>query len=65
MEQSAGTVKKLSLELGGNAPFILFDDADFEMAVKSLPLRRQWARLETCRADLRLSEPDSGAGGRL
>jgi succinate-semialdehyde dehydrogenase/glutarate-semialdehyde dehydrogenase len=27
--------------LGGNAPFIVFDDADIEMAVKSLPLRRQ------------------------
>jgi len=27
-------VKKLSLELGGNAPFIVFDDADIEMAVK-------------------------------
>src|SRR6201981_1658489 len=41
MEQCAGTVKKLSLEVGGNAPFIVFDDADIEMAVKSLPLRRQ------------------------
>jgi hypothetical protein len=44
MEQCAGTVKKLSLELGGNAPFIVFDDADIEMAIKSLPLRRQGAR---------------------
>ena len=43
MQQCAGTVKKLSLELGGNAPFIVFDDADIEMAVKSLPLRRQGA----------------------
>ena len=33
MEQSAGTLKKLSLELGGNAPFIVFDDADIEGAV--------------------------------
>lgn len=33
MAQSAGTVKKLSLELGGNAPFIVFDDADLEAAV--------------------------------
>jgi succinate-semialdehyde dehydrogenase / glutarate-semialdehyde dehydrogenase len=41
MQQCAGTVKKLSLELGGNAPFIVFDDADIEAAVKSLPLRRQ------------------------
>ncbi len=40
-QHCAGTVKKLSLELGGNAPFIVFDNADIEMAVKSLPLRRQ------------------------
>ncbi|MEH0199205.1 NAD-dependent succinate-semialdehyde dehydrogenase [Caulobacter sp. CCNWLY153] len=31
--QCAGTMKKLSLELGGNAPFIVFDDADLEAAV--------------------------------
>lgn len=34
MEQSAPTVKRLSLELGGNAPFIVFDDADLEAAVE-------------------------------
>lgn len=33
MRQCSGTVKKLSLELGGNAPFIVFDDADIEGAV--------------------------------
>ncbi|WP_265947220.1 NAD-dependent succinate-semialdehyde dehydrogenase [Dechloromonas sp. A34] len=33
MAQSAPTVKKLSLELGGNAPFIVFDDADVDAAV--------------------------------
>ncbi|WP_022722636.1 aldehyde dehydrogenase family protein, partial [Rhodopseudomonas sp. B29] len=32
--QSAGTVKKLGLELGGNAPFIVFDDADIDAAVE-------------------------------
>ena len=34
MAQSAATVKKLSLELGGNAPFIVFDDADLDAAVE-------------------------------
>jgi succinate-semialdehyde dehydrogenase/glutarate-semialdehyde dehydrogenase len=34
MRQSADTVKKVSLELGGNAPLIVFDDADLELAVK-------------------------------
>jgi succinate-semialdehyde dehydrogenase/glutarate-semialdehyde dehydrogenase len=33
MRQSADSIKKLSLELGGNAPFIVFDDADIELAV--------------------------------
>ncbi|HEU4653265.1 MAG TPA: NADP-dependent succinate-semialdehyde dehydrogenase [Steroidobacteraceae bacterium] len=33
MAQCAGTVKKLSLELGGNAPFIVFDDADLDSAI--------------------------------
>ena len=44
MKQSATTVKKLSLELGGNAPFIVFDDADLDAAVEgaiiSAPQRR-------------------------
>jgi succinate-semialdehyde dehydrogenase/glutarate-semialdehyde dehydrogenase len=34
MAQSAPTIKKLSLELGGNAPFIVFDDADIDSAVE-------------------------------
>jgi succinate-semialdehyde dehydrogenase/glutarate-semialdehyde dehydrogenase len=33
MKQTAGTVKKVSMELGGNAPFIVFDDADLDRAV--------------------------------
>lgn len=35
MRQCAGQVKKVSLELGGNAPFIVFDDADLDLAVQS------------------------------
>lgn len=34
MQQAAGTVKKMSMELGGNAPFIVFDDADLDAAVE-------------------------------
>ncbi len=34
MTQAAGTVKKVSMELGGNAPFIVFDDADIDAAVE-------------------------------
>lgn len=34
MEQSASTIKKVSMELGGNAPFIVFDDADIDAAVQ-------------------------------
>ncbi len=34
LEQSAKTVKKVTLELGGNAPFIVFDDADIDKAVE-------------------------------
>ena len=36
MQQSASTLKKLSLELGGNAPFIVFEDADLDLALKGL-----------------------------
>ena len=36
MRQSADTIKKLSLELGGNAPFLVFDDADLDAAAEGL-----------------------------
>jgi succinate-semialdehyde dehydrogenase/glutarate-semialdehyde dehydrogenase len=48
IEQCAGTVKKLSLELGGNAPFIVFDDADIEMAVKGAIASKYRNAGQTC-----------------
>jgi succinate-semialdehyde dehydrogenase / glutarate-semialdehyde dehydrogenase len=48
MQQCAGTAKKLSLELGGNAPFIVFDDAEIEMAVKSAIASKYRSAGQTC-----------------
>jgi succinate-semialdehyde dehydrogenase/glutarate-semialdehyde dehydrogenase len=46
--QSAGTVKKLSLELGGNAPFIVFDDADLDSAVEGALASKYRNAGQTC-----------------
>ena len=48
MAQCAGTVKKLSLELGGNAPFIVFDDADIDAAVKGAIASKYRNAGQTC-----------------
>ena len=48
MRQSADTVKKLSLELGGNAPFIVFDDADLEAAVEGAIVSKFRNAGQTC-----------------
>jgi succinate-semialdehyde dehydrogenase / glutarate-semialdehyde dehydrogenase len=48
MEQCAATVKKTSMELGGNAPFIVFDDADIEMAVKGAIASKYRNAGQTC-----------------
>lgn len=48
MQQCAGTVKKMSLELGGNAPFIVFDDADLDMAVKGAIASKYRNAGQTC-----------------
>ena len=48
MEQCAATVKKVSLELGGNAPFIVFDDADIEMAVRGAIASKYRNAGQTC-----------------
>jgi succinate-semialdehyde dehydrogenase / glutarate-semialdehyde dehydrogenase len=48
MEQCAGTVKKLALELGGNAPFIVFDDADLDAAVEGALVSKYRNTGQTC-----------------
>jgi len=48
MEQCAGTVKKVSLELGGNAPFIVFDDADLDAAVEGAIASKYRNTGQTC-----------------
>ena len=52
--QSASTVKRLSLELGGNAPFIVFDDADLEAAVDGALQSRFRNAGQTCVAANRI-----------
>jgi succinate-semialdehyde dehydrogenase/glutarate-semialdehyde dehydrogenase len=46
--ESAGTLKKLSLELGGNAPFIVFEDADLDAAVEGLMVSKFRNAGQTC-----------------
>ena len=48
MEQSASTIKRLSLELGGNAPFIVFDDADLDAAVDGAMIAKFRNAGQTC-----------------
>ncbi|KAF5241885.1 hypothetical protein FANTH_8960 [Fusarium anthophilum] len=48
MSQSSGTLKKMSLELGGNAPFIVFDDADLDVAVKAAVTSKFKSSGQTC-----------------
>ena len=48
MRQAADTVKKISLELGGNAPFIVFDDADLDVAVKGAIVAKYRNAGQTC-----------------
>ncbi len=48
MAQCAATVKKLSLELGGNAPFIVFDDADLDAAVEGAMVSKFRNSGQTC-----------------
>ena len=48
MRQSADTIKKLSLELGGNAPFLVFDDADIDAAVEGAMISKFRNNGQTC-----------------
>ena len=61
MKQSADTIKKLSFELGGNAPFMVFDDADLDAAVEGAII----SKVPECRTNLRLREPVVCPGRRL
>jgi succinate-semialdehyde dehydrogenase/glutarate-semialdehyde dehydrogenase len=59
LRQSADTVKKLSLELGGNAPFIVFDDADLDAAVEGAIASKYRNAGQTCVCANRIFVQDS------
>jgi len=48
MQQAASTIKKVSLELGGNAPFLVFDDADLDAAVEGAMISKYRNAGQTC-----------------
>ena len=48
MTQTASTIKKVSMELGGNAPFIVFDDADLDAAVEGAMISKYRNTGQTC-----------------
>jgi succinate-semialdehyde dehydrogenase/glutarate-semialdehyde dehydrogenase len=54
MEQASGTLLRLSMELGGNAPFIVFEDADLDAAVEGAVLAKMRNMGEACTAANRL-----------
>jgi succinate-semialdehyde dehydrogenase/glutarate-semialdehyde dehydrogenase len=59
MAQCAPTIKRLSLELGGNAPFIVFDDADLDAAVEGAVISKYRNTGQTCVCANRLLVQDS------
>lgn len=59
MAQCAATIKKVSLELGGNAPFIVFDDADLDAAVEGAMASKYRNTGQTCVCANRLLVQDS------
>ena len=58
LEQCAATVKKTSMELGGNAPFIVFDDADLDAAVQGAMISKYRNAGQTCVCSNRLFVQD-------
>ena len=59
MAQSAATIKKVSLELGGNAPFLVFDDADLDAAVEGAMISKYRNNGQTCVCANRILVQDS------
>jgi succinate-semialdehyde dehydrogenase/glutarate-semialdehyde dehydrogenase len=59
MRQCADTIKKLSIELGGNAPFIVFDDADLDAAVEGAMISKYRNAGQTCVCSNRLFVQDA------
>lgn len=59
LEQCAATVKKVSMELGGNAPFLVFDDADIDAAVDGALASKYRASGQTCVCANRILVQDS------
>jgi succinate-semialdehyde dehydrogenase/glutarate-semialdehyde dehydrogenase len=59
MKQSAASIKKLSLELGGNAPFLVFDDADLDAAVEGAMASKYRNAGQTCVCANRILVQDS------
>ncbi|MCB1730378.1 MAG: NAD-dependent succinate-semialdehyde dehydrogenase, partial [Halieaceae bacterium] len=58
VEQCASTVKKTSMELGGNAPFIVFDDADLDAAIQGAMISKYRNAGQTCVCSNRLFVQD-------
>lgn len=59
MSQCVGTMKKVSMELGGNAPFIVFEDADLDAAVQGAIISKYRNTGQTCVCTNRLLVQDS------
>jgi len=65
MKQAAGTMKKISLELGGNAPFIIFDDADVNQAAAGITNKRSILTTGTLASKLRATGQTCVSANRI